>query len=595
MACNEFKKYTTAEMNKLISNHLELETRGEHKHSNLDIDNSKAHENYYLKINSSDELRSKYRERLKTADELHPPKRVRKDRKTAVSINCYVPKEISLKGDDIEKEFLEKTIKFYERQFGADNVIGMSVHKDEIHNYIDKNTKEMRESLVHGHLLVVPYAKWQDAHQEREGINSRAFMDRGMLYRINQAYNEYVKQEFGIEFNTGEGIHNGLSVEELKIQTKQLQKEYAQKNTYQKEAERLQKNIDRYNKACLERKNAFYEHSKNARSIVAEVRKETIANFKGNPKDLELEISKQITYKMRDLKVYKTVYGVDYGQKEDNPYYERLKNILKNENDIQKLQSASKKFDRKAFDKKCEGIAEKRFNNELAEMKHEYESLNAELKSDKYKDMDIEAPNYDELLYKKEALDELRFNISMYEAYPKQSKETIAKNLKTEINDRKVEDAYNQFKEIIEGIKDLANSIIEKAKTLKDSIMSVYRLEAVPQARNEDLVHDNEILRKQNQELFDINQQANREAMVTKMMADIRSKTYGPKAEELWQDNELKAYAKAYVEADELFKPLIEKELEKMLGKDSAPMIKFFKFVEKISREVIENEIGLVR
>ena len=64
MACNDIRKYTSGEMHGMMTNHLNLELRGEKFHANKEIDNSKSDMNYYLKVSSGDELRENFDKRI---------------------------------------------------------------------------------------------------------------------------------------------------------------------------------------------------------------------------------------------------------------------------------------------------------------------------------------------------------------------------------------------------------------------------------------------------------------------------------------------------------------------------------------------------
>ena len=104
--------------------------------------------------------------------------------------------------------------------FGEKNVHGGFVHKDELHEYRDKDGS-LKMSMEHMHLLVSCYAEWQQKDRktgemvERKGINGKNFETRPRLNKLNDMMQEMCQREFGVSFNTGEKPQK-KSVERLK-------------------------------------------------------------------------------------------------------------------------------------------------------------------------------------------------------------------------------------------------------------------------------------------------------------------------------------------------------------------------------------------
>ncbi len=220
MASANFKKMTSGAVSALKV-HLDNDERATHNHSNGDIDKAKTNENYFVGSGSWDEIKSSWEKRNAELDKLHPPKRIRSDRVTGVMVEFPCPWEIVNAGR--EKEYFGLVHDVLSKRFGSENVHGICVHRDEVHEYMDHGVKRL--SMIHGHSLVTPEATWTAKDGSiQHGINGKHFMTREMLTSFNKELNEAVLERFGIELNT-HGLARGKTVEELKRETKALEHE----------------------------------------------------------------------------------------------------------------------------------------------------------------------------------------------------------------------------------------------------------------------------------------------------------------------------------------------------------------------------------
>ncbi len=182
--------------------HLENESRELHGHSNTDIDTSKTHLNYCVGCETYGKAIEHLRERTKTVDKDIPPLRIKKDRITAIFIEIPCPHEIADK--DL---FFKKAYDFTCARLGKENVHGGFVHKDEVHEYVDKDGT-IRTSMEHMHIIASPYTA-------EKGINGKAFLTKTFLTEWNKNFCLMVDKEFGVQYNT----HNApgkKTVEQLK-------------------------------------------------------------------------------------------------------------------------------------------------------------------------------------------------------------------------------------------------------------------------------------------------------------------------------------------------------------------------------------------
>lgn len=212
MASANWMKATTQKAG-AMKKHLGQKEREEGNHSNTDIDQSLSKNNYALGCADYGEALERMKRRTKEVDELIPPKRIRKDRVTCCFIELPCPLTLTERG--LSNDFFKEAYKTLSDFFGAENVHGGFVHKDEVHTYTDKD-KAVRTSLEHVHVLV-------SAYTPEKGINGKAFETRARLKSLNTELDEMCFRSFGVRLNTKETPEH-KSVERLKEET-ELRKE----------------------------------------------------------------------------------------------------------------------------------------------------------------------------------------------------------------------------------------------------------------------------------------------------------------------------------------------------------------------------------
>lgn len=202
MAGNNWKKLT-AQAAAGLSVHLDADQRRQHKHANADIDPNRADLNYSLGCNGYRDALQSARKRVHEVDAIHPPKRIKKDRITAVSIVTYCPEGIP------EKEFFEALDVLFRERWGAD-YHGMQVHLDEVHIY--RANDAYMQSRPHAHTLITPYATWRDPkevngkkyNEIRRGINGKHAVTKKAMSDLNKAVDDLCIERWGIHYMTGE-------------------------------------------------------------------------------------------------------------------------------------------------------------------------------------------------------------------------------------------------------------------------------------------------------------------------------------------------------------------------------------------------------
>ena len=187
--------------------------RENRNYTNSDIERSLSDKNMIFGADTYERARAAYAERLNSVE--RNMKRLRSDR--VQGIELYIPEPEGLKNAD-RQEFFSKGYEELKDFFGSDNVIYGAVHLDEIHDYKDNSTGELKTSRAHMHALIVPYLDGR--------LCAKELMTRANFRALNGRFDGLAK-EYGLVFQTGEQ-KKGVTVEELKGKGAVLeaQKEY---------------------------------------------------------------------------------------------------------------------------------------------------------------------------------------------------------------------------------------------------------------------------------------------------------------------------------------------------------------------------------
>lgn len=188
--------------------HMERHDGKDVEYANRWVDKSRTHLNSVVGDagdNGSRGTKERLDARVKEIDGRLPPKRIRKDRVTIVSMEVPAPE--GLRPQDEEKFFRIAHDEIAKFCGGTGNVSNGYVHRDEIHDYID--TDGLRKtSRVHMHMAVVPYV-------DGVGVNGKAFETRKRMQELNAAIDQRCQQELGLPFMTGKKGRTGRTVEDL--------------------------------------------------------------------------------------------------------------------------------------------------------------------------------------------------------------------------------------------------------------------------------------------------------------------------------------------------------------------------------------------
>lgn len=199
-----------------MKKHLNQEDRVKGEHGNKHIDPELTRYNYTLDTKDYMESLRRLTARTKAVDQILPPKRKRQDRVTC----CFIelPCSDAIRQQGRSDDFFVTMYQQLQIFFGKENVHGGFVHKDEIHDYYNKDGSKTT-SLEHMHVLV-------SAYTPEKGINGKAFETKARLNALNKALDQTCLREFGLRLNTDETPQH-KTVERLKEES-ELRQEAAE-------------------------------------------------------------------------------------------------------------------------------------------------------------------------------------------------------------------------------------------------------------------------------------------------------------------------------------------------------------------------------
>jgi hypothetical protein len=202
----------TATNAKALMKHCDKDERLMNNHSNSDIDKDAVHKNTSLRNLSYSELCEAYDRRIAEIDSSGYNKNIRNDRVTCFSL--YIPAPLGLQDDKIDAWYgrvADNIMEQYDRDDEGNskgNFLDMKVHKDERHNYIDPDTKQLCTSRIHAHAFVIP--------EHDGGLNGKWFSSVANMNKLNNSIHMMSVKEFGVLFMDGTGKKSRGKVEKLK-------------------------------------------------------------------------------------------------------------------------------------------------------------------------------------------------------------------------------------------------------------------------------------------------------------------------------------------------------------------------------------------
>lgn len=206
MASCDWKKFKGGTEAKAVFAHCESDERLTREHSNTDINKARTHLNMAF-----DAFEDGYTGVCKAYDDYiealdaNPKQNKRKDRVTCVGLEIPAPDGMS---DDMAREWCVDAYEAVRERLG-NTVLGGVAHFDEIHDYRDPETKEVRTSRPHLHIYAVPDIGGR--------LNAKQYTARRQMVGMNAAIEAMTAAKYpGFKFQNGTKKKSKKSVEALK-------------------------------------------------------------------------------------------------------------------------------------------------------------------------------------------------------------------------------------------------------------------------------------------------------------------------------------------------------------------------------------------
>lgn len=258
MASCNFKnaKLKGATASKMRLRHCCPEGRAGAKKRNKHINLDKTKDNISVFGLSYKQCCDKYDKRIAEIDANGNPNK-RKDRVTMLCIE--VPCAADLPENQREAWFYKLSEIMIEFFGGPDNMIEGFWHVDEIHPYVEPESKKTVWSRAHGHFCGVPVV-------QNGTLNAKKLTARANIIKLNRKVDEMTRKEFNCEFLTGTKKRSFRTVEELKEISSNI--EYEMELAKQrKEIEEEQNRLRAHEEALKRQKREIEEKEENARKL----------------------------------------------------------------------------------------------------------------------------------------------------------------------------------------------------------------------------------------------------------------------------------------------------------------------------------------
>lgn len=203
MASVNWQKLKTAGNVKAIMRHCDTQERQKHDHANEDIDKEKTKDNVNLLGTTYADDCKTYDSRIAALDSKDGANK-RKDRVTAFSLEFTCPDGLPA---DMEEEWAMQALDEMQKVLG-DTLVAAYLHKDEKHEYYDKEKGCKVMSRDHVHAIYIP---------EIDGkLNGKKFSSKAHMQAVNVAIHKMTQREYCLDYMDGTKRKGRKTVETLK-------------------------------------------------------------------------------------------------------------------------------------------------------------------------------------------------------------------------------------------------------------------------------------------------------------------------------------------------------------------------------------------
>lgn len=180
-------------------------------YGNKDIDATLA--GYNEMAGTAEDARTRIRETIARVDAATPPKRVRADRKTIAEL-CIPAPRAGMSDQDARRFLTAACVELM--QVTNMHVVGIGLHGDEVHEYVDPDSKSRVQSRLHVHVLVVPDVPGR-------GCNMKSWLTKARYKELNQLLDRVCERELGYTYQNGSGQQSRGDVERMKQRSLQAE------------------------------------------------------------------------------------------------------------------------------------------------------------------------------------------------------------------------------------------------------------------------------------------------------------------------------------------------------------------------------------
>lgn len=176
---------------KAMMRHADMQERLEHTHSNKDIDKSLTVLNSDLHDLSYREMCDLYDQRMQQYQK-NSKRAIRKDAVTLYDAIVTVPEQLPAA---LEDDWFRDVENIINRHYGANVVLDIKIHRDEVHDYTDSDSKQRVTSRVHGHVFMFP--------EVNNKLSAKQFSSRQNMISLNRRIDKMTRSLYSCAFMTG--------------------------------------------------------------------------------------------------------------------------------------------------------------------------------------------------------------------------------------------------------------------------------------------------------------------------------------------------------------------------------------------------------
>lgn len=221
---------------KAMMRHACADERVRHNHSNKDIDINKTADNTDLYGLTYDQMCAEYDSRMEHFVKVNKEEleagltrcHIRKDAVTLFDAIITVPKDLPRERED---EWFADVESIINSHYGGQVVLDIKVHRDELHEYFDPDTKQSTMSRTHGHCFMIPTL-------DGDHLNGKQFSSKKNMQELNREIDAITREVYHARFLTGQKAKDRgfQSVEQLKAASEAARLE--------RQAQQAQDNLD---------------------------------------------------------------------------------------------------------------------------------------------------------------------------------------------------------------------------------------------------------------------------------------------------------------------------------------------------------------